>query len=75
MWVLHSTQQGLSRLGVGNFAEIQEYLCGGKKSATPGWKPLEKLMCSMNSPPPSSNKAAFLSSQHLLPTTLASRDF
>lgn len=36
MWVLHSTQRGLSRLEVGNFAEIQKYLCGGKKSATPG---------------------------------------
>lgn len=60
MWVLHSTQQGLFRLEVGNFAEIQKYLCGGKKSTTPGRKTLEKPMCRMNSPPPGNNKAAFL---------------
>lgn len=50
MWVLHSTQPGLSRLEVGNFAEIQKCLCGGKESATPGWKTLGKPMCRMNSP-------------------------
>lgn len=74
-WGLHSTQQGLSRLEAGNFAEIQKYLCGGKKSAAPGQKTLEKPMCRINSPQPGSNEAAFLSSQHLLPKTLASHGF
>lgn len=75
MWVLHSTQPGLSRLGAGNFAEIQEYRCGGEKSATPGRKTLEKPMCRMSSPPPGNNEAAFLNSLQLLPKTLASHGF
>jgi len=62
MRVLHSTQRGLSRLEVGNFAEIQKYLCGGKKSTTLVWKTLEKPTRRLNSPPPGNNKAAFLNS-------------